>query len=167
MFVVCFLLPLVLVVVMASPDNQPWRPVYTPQLPPFPSPSPVYRPVYTPVYTPSPQWALSTPSLETDRLENRKQNQNRKSEENKGKSGFHSTEFLHAVGSSIFHLITEPWRALSEAEGNVTYDAEEKKIHLGELEFSLEFAVEEFILIFTEMVAYIATDQLMRAVWPV
>ena len=162
MFVVCFLLPLVLVVVMASPDNQPWRPVYTPQLPPFPSPSPVYRPIYTPIYTPSPQWALNTPNLETDRWENRKQNQNRKQTK---ESGFHSTEFLHAVGSNIFHLIAEPWQALSE--GNISYDAEEKKILFGDLEFSVEFALEEFILIITEMVAYIATDQLMRALWPV
>ena len=168
MSVVGSLLPLHLVVlvvvlvvvvappVMTGPDNQPWRPVYTPHLSLTPS--------YTPSYTPRPQWALNTPKLETDRRENRKQNQNRKQTK---ESGFHSTEFLHAVGSNIFHLITKPWRALSEAEGNLTYDAEEKKIQFGELELSLEFAVEEFILIFTEIVAFIATDQLMRAVWPV
>ena len=154
MFVAGLLLPLVLVVVGASPDRQPWRPLYTASLPPFPSPSPIY--------TPSPQWALNTPKLETDRRENRKQNQNRKQTK---ESGFHLTEFLHAVGSNIFHLIKDPWQAVSE--GNVTYDAEEKTVHLGDLELSLEFALEEFILIFTEMVAYIATDQLMRAVWPV
>ena len=166
MSVVGSLLPLHLVVpvvvlvvvvappVMTGPDNQPWRPVYTPHLSLTPS--------YTPSYTPRPQWALNTPKLETDRRENRKQNQNRKQTK---ESGFHSTEFLHAVGSKIFHLITEPWQALSE--GNLTYDAEEKKIHFGELELSLEFAVEEFLLILTEMVSYIATDQLMRAVWPV
>ena len=145
----CLLLPLVL----ASRDSQPWRPLYTSSLP---SSSPSL------FYTPSPQWALNTHKLETDRRENRKQNQNRKQTK---ESGFHSTEFLHAVGSNIFHLITEPWQAVSE--GNVTYDAEEKKIFFGELEFSFKFALEEFILIFTEMVAYIATDQLMRAVWPV
>ena len=159
MSVVCPLLPLVLLVallsplvVVARPDTQPWRPVYTSHLPP--SPSPIYRP--------SPQWALYTPKLETDQRENRKQNQNRKQTK---ESGFYLTEFLHAVGSDIFHLVTEPWQALSE--GNVSYDAEEKNINFGELELSLEFALEEFILIFTEMVAYIATDQLMRAVWPV
>ena len=162
MFVACLLLPLVLVVMVASsdspgsPDRQPWRPLYTHSLSPFPYPS------LSPIYTPSPQWALNTPKLETDRQENRKQNQNLKQTK---ESGFHLTEFLHAVGSNIFHLITEPWQAVSE--GNVTYDAEEKTIHLGDLELSLEFALEEFILIFTEMVAYIATDQLMRAVWPV
>ena len=164
MFVVSLLLPLFLVVVMASSDTQPWRPVYTPHLPPTPSPSPIYTPIFTPIYRPSQQWALSTHKLETDRRENRKQNQNGKQTK---ESGFHSTEFLHALGSNIFHLITKPWRALSEAEGNLTYDAEEKKIQFGELELSLEFAVEEFILIFTEIVAFIATDQLMRAVWPV
>ena len=105
---------------------------------------------------------MNTPNLETDRWENRKQNQNRKQTK---ESGFHSTEFLHAVGSNIFHLIAEPWQALSE--GNISYDAEEKKILFGDLEFSVEFALEEFILIITEMVAYIATDQLMRALWPV
>ena len=109
-----------------------------------------------------PLLSSSSNTLRSPHWQNRKQNQNRKQTK---ESGFHSTEFLHAVGSNIFHLITEPWQAVSE--GNVTYDAEEKKIHFGELEFSLEFAVEEFILIFTEMVAYIATDQLMRAVWPV
>ena len=156
MVAACPLLPLVLVVlsplVLASSDSQSWRPLYTTSLPPSPSH----------IYTPSPQWALNTPNLETDRWENRKQNQNRKQTK---ESGFHSTEFLHAVGSHIFHLITEPWQALSE--GNVTFDAEEKKILFGDLEFSFEFALEELILIFTEMVAYIATDQLMRAVWPV
>ena len=154
MVAACPLLPLVLVLLspslLASSDSQSWRPLYTP------SPSTSH------IYTPSPQWALNTPNLETERWENRKQNQNRKQTK---ESGFHSTEFLHAVGSNIFHLITEPWQALSE--GNVTYDAEEKKIFFGELEFSFKFALEEFILIFTEMVAYIATDQLMRAVWPV
>ena len=156
MVAACLLLPLGVVVVvvgvLASSDSQPWRPLYSSPLPPSPSP----------LYTPSPQWALNTHKLETDRRENRKQNQNRKQTK---ESGFHSTEFLHAVGSNIFNLITEPWRTLSE--GNVTYDAEEKKIFFGELEFSFKFALEEFILIFTEMVAYIATDQLMRAVWPV
>ena len=154
MVAACLLLPLGVVVggVLASSDSQPWRPLYSSPLPPSPSP----------LNTPSPQWALNTHKLETDRRENRKQNQNRKQTK---ESGFHSTEFLHAVGSNIFNLITEPWRPLSE--GNVTYDAEEKKIFFGELEFSFKFALEEFILIFTEMVAYIATDQLMRAVWPV
>ena len=160
MVAACPLLPLVLVVlsplVLASSDSQSWRPLYTTSLPPSPSPSPSH------IYTPSPQWALNTPNLETDRWENRKQNQNRKQTK---ESGFHSTEFLHAVGSNIFHLIAEPWQALSE--GNVSYDAEEKKILFGDLEFSVEFALEEFILISTEMVAYIATDQLMRALWPV
>ena len=160
MVAACPLLPLVLVVlsplVLASSDSQSWRPLYTTSLPPSPSPSPSH------IYTPSPQWALNTPNLETDRWENRKQNQNRKQTK---ESGFHSTEFLHAVGSNIFHLIAEPWQALSE--GNVSYDAEEKKILFGDLEFSVEFALEEFILIITEMVAYIATDQLMRALWPV
>ena len=158
MVAACPLLPLVLVLLspplLASSDSQSWRPLYTTSLPPSPSPSHIY--------TPSPQWALNTPNLETERWENRKQNQNRKQTK---ESGFHSTEFLHAVGSNIFHLITEPWQALSE--GNVSYDAEEKKILFGDLEFSVEFALEEFILICTEMVAYIATDQLMRALWPV
>ena len=149
MFVSSLLLPLPLLVVAATSDTQPWRPLYTS------SPS-------SPFYSPRPLWALNTHQLETDRRENRKQNQNRKQTK---ESGFHSTEFLHAVGSNIFHLITEPWQALSE--GNVTYDAEEEKILFGDLEFSFRFALEEFILIFTEMVAYIATDQLMRAVWPV
>ena len=53
------------------------------------------------------------------------------------------------------------------SEQNITYDAEQKTLLFGDLEFSLQFAVEELILIVTEMVAYIATDQLMRAVWPV
>ena len=162
MFVVSLLLPLFLVVVMASSDTQPWRPVYTPHLPPTPSPSPIYTPIFTPIYRPSQQWALSTHKLETDRRENRKQNQNRKQAK---ESGFHSTDFLHAFGSNIFNLITEPLNVISEQ--NITYDAEQKTLLFGDLEFSLLFAVEELILIVTEMVAYIATDQLMRAVWPV
>ena len=102
------------------------------------------------------------PKLRTNYWEIRKQNQNQKQTK---ESGFHSTDFLHGFGSYIFNLITQPLNAISEH--NITYDAENKTLLLGEIEFSIVFAIEEFILILTEMVAYVLTDQLMRAVWPV
>ena len=109
-----------------------------------------------------PLLSSSSNTLRSPHWQNRKQNQNRKQAK---ESGFHSTDFLHAFGSNIFNLITEPLNVISEQ--NITYDAEQKTLLFGDLEFSLLFAVEELILIVTEMVAYIATDQLMRAVWPV
>ena len=128
-------------------DTQPWRPLQ-------------------PLQDTGQHFTHLIPQHETDPVENRKQNQNRKQNRKQAKeSGFHSTDFLHAFGSNIFNLITEPLNVISEQ--NITYDAEQKTLLFGDLEFSLLFAVEELILIVTEMVAYIATDQLMRAVWPV
>ena len=109
-----------------------------------------------------PLLSSSSNTLRSPHWQNRKQNQNRKQAK---ESGFHSTDFLHAFGSNIFHLVTQPFNAISEHE--FIYDAEEKTFHFGDLKFSLIFALEEFLLIMTEMVAYVATDQLMRAVWPV
>lgn len=128
-------------------DTQPWRPLQ-------------------PRQDTGQHFADLIPQHETDPLEKRKQNQNRKQNRKQAKeSGFHSSDFLHAFGSNIFHLVTQPFNAISEHD--FIYDAEEKTFHFGDLQLSLIFAIEEFLLIMTEMVAYIATDQLMRAVWPV
>ena len=143
------MLPASLLLLLSSPplwgaaDSQPWRPLHPPHQPGTHSAG------------------LNTENEKTER-EYRKQNQNRKQAK---ESGFHSSDFLHAFGSNIFHLITEPFNAISEHK--IIYDAEEKTLLFGDLQFSLLFAIEEFLLIMTEMVAYIATDQLMRAVWPV
>ena len=50
---------------------------------------------------------------------------------------------------------------------DVEYNQELKTISAFGLDFDLVFALDQFILILTEFVAYVTTDVLFRTFWPV